>query len=695
MSTGSLTLELPAWTERIRWLAWPAAIMLVQQILYPAPLGTIVQGLILGLITAMVAVGMWLIFRANRVINFATAEFGFLPGIIAMLLIVESGWAWWAGFGAGVLMAGALGVFTEFVIIRRFFDAPRLVLTVATIGVAQLFGLIAIFVPAWWDTRLQNQRYDPPFSGVLDIGTFRFDGNDLMVVTIAPLALLGVGALLRFTRLGIAIRASAELPSRAMLLGIPVKGLQSVVWAVFGMLTFTALFLRIGVFGTPVAGNLGLLFFLRGLAALTLGRFTHLPTIIASALAIGILQQGVTWNVDGQEAQQVIGAVIGVIVVLSLVLRRDRGLRSAIDGASWQNVGESRPVAAVFRRLPLVMTARVLGVTAIAVALLWWLPYSGQFGTTVQHRFGIIFIFVILFISLGVLTGWAGMLSLGQLGFFAIGGVVAGKLTVEYNVDYTLALLVGGIAGAASSLVVGIPALRLRGNYLAVATLVFSIAVAGYFLNPQFFDWVLRPTDRIDRNPILGVIEWRTTRASYFVALSVAVVMILATNAIRRSRTGRILVALRDNEDGTEAYGISAVRAKLTAFAISGFLAAVAGGVMVHHDQFFQPDDPLFNLGIFTGAVLGGLGTATGAALGALYFNGTFFWLREEWRLFTSAIGTLLVLWLAPAGLHGLWQTVRDMFLRWYGSRRGIVDADLAEDLLEADAGAALEEVAS
>ncbi|MDG2025974.1 MAG: ABC transporter permease [Acidimicrobiales bacterium] len=670
-------------------------ILVVQQVLFPAPAGNIVQGVILGLITAMVAVGMWLIFRANRVINFATAEFGFLPGIIAMLLIVESGWAWWAGFGVGVIIAGLLGVITEFVIIRRFFDSPRLVLTVATIGVAQLFGLIAIFVPAWWDTTLQNQRIEPPFGSVLDIGNFRFDANDLMVVIIAPTILIAVGLLLRYTRLGVAIRASAELPSRAMLLGIPVKGLQSVVWAIFGVLTFTALFLRIGVFGTPVAGQLGLLFFLRGLAALTLGRFTHLPTIIASALAIGVLQQGVAWNTDGEEAQQVIGAVIGVIVVLSLVLRRDRGLRSAIDGASWQSVGESRPVAAVFRRLLLVRVGRIAGFAVIAFSLLWWLPYSGQFGTTVQHRFAIIFIFTILFISLGVLTGWAGMLSLGQLGFFAIGGVVAGKLTVEYDLDYLLALLAAGAAGAAASLVVGVPALRLRGNYLAVATLVFSIAVAGYFLNPQFFDWVLRPTDRIERNPILGVVDWRTTRASYFVALAVTAVMILAANAIRRSRTGRILIALRDNEDGTEAFGISAVRAKLTAFAISGFFAAVAGGVAVHHDQFFQPDNPLFNLSIFTGAVLGGLGTAAGAALGALYFNGTFFWLREEWRLFTSAIGTLLILWLAPSGLHGLWQTVRDMFLRWYGARRGVVDADLSEDLLDVSAPESLEEVAS
>lgn len=678
-----MNLTLPAWTARATWLAWPIVILLVQLILFPAPVGVILDGLILGLITALVALGMWLIYRANRVINFATAEFGFLPGVIAMLLIVETGWAWWQGFTVGLLMAGFLGLFTEFVIIRRFFDAPRLVLTVATIGVANLFGVIAVFIPAWWDTRLENQRLEPPVDWVLDVGAVRFNGNDLMVVIIAPLAIIAVGVLLRFTRLGVAIRAASELPRRAMLLGIPVKGLQSVVWTIFGMLAFLALFLRIGVFGTPVAGDLGLIFLLRGLAALTIGRFVHLPTIMASSMTIGILQQGVAWNTDGQEAQQVIGAVIGIIVVLSLLLRRDRGLRSDQDGASWQNVGESRPVHAAFRRLPLVRLSRVVAVLGAAYFFLYWVPYGDVIKIQDVHRIAIIFIFTMLFLSLGVLTGWAGQLSLGQLGFFAVGGVVAGKLSIDYDVDYSLALLAAGVAGAASSLTVGVPAIRLRGAYLAVATLVFSIAISGYFLNPQFFDWVLRPTDRIPRNPVLGIVDWNSTRASYFVALVVTGIVIVGVEAIRRSRTGRILVALRDNEDGTEAYGISAVRARLTAFAISGFIAAVAGGVSVHHNQFFEPDNPGLNLGIFIGAVLGGLGTAAGAALGALYFNGTFFWFREDWVLWTSAAGILVILWLAPAGLHGLWQTVRDMFLRWYGARRGLSDADLAEDLLD------------
>lgn len=678
-----MTAGLSPWTARVEWLAWPAVILLVQQVVFPAPLGTIVDGVILGLITALVALGMWLIFRANRVINFATAEFGFLPAVAAMLFIVESNWSWWIVFPLGLLAGALLGVISEFVIIRRFFDAPRLVVTVATIGVAQLFGVVAIFIPIWWDTKLENQRLTPPVDWVLDVGSFRFNGNDLAVVVIAPLVLLAVGLLLRFTRLGIAIRASAELPGRAALLGIPVKGLQSIVWGVFGALAYTALFLRIGVFGTPVAGELGLLFFLRGLAALTIGRFVHLPTVLASAMAIGILQQGVAWNVDGEEARQVIGALIGVIVVLSLLLRRDRGLRSAIDGASWQSVGEARPVPAVFRRLPIVRVGRLVVAVLLAAALLWVLPSSGWFDTTVQHRFAIIFVFTILFVSLGILTGWAGQLSLGQLGFFAIGAVVSAKLSIDHHVDYTLAVLVGGMAGAASSLVVGIPALRLRGAYLAVATLVFSIAVSGYFLNAQFFDWALRPTDRVPRNPIFGVVEWRSTRASYFVALAVAAVMVLGVEGIRRSRTGRVLIALRDNEDGTEAYGISAVRAKLTAFAISGFLAAVAGAVSVHHNQLYEADNPIFNLGIFSGAVVGGLGTVAGAALGSLYFNGTFFWLREEWRLLASAVGVLTVLYVAPSGLHGLVQDGRDLVLRWYGRRHGIVDADLAEDLLE------------
>ena len=107
--------------------------------------------------------------------------------------------------------------------------------------------------------------------------------------------------------------------------------------------------------------------------------------------------------------------------------------------------------------------------------------------------------YAIIGLSLVVLTGWAGQISLGQMGFVAIGAAVAAKCTSEWNVDITLALLAGGAAGAVAAFVVGLPALRLRGLYLAVTTLVFALAVSSWLLNDLFFGWV--PKKRLERLP--------------------------------------------------------------------------------------------------------------------------------------------------------------------------------------------------
>lgn len=657
------------------WLLWPAVMLGIQQVFFPASSGTLLAGLVLGLITSLVSLGMYLVYRANRVLNFTAGELGLLPAILAAMLLLESGLNWYLALIIGLAAAAVVGVAVEFLLIRRFFDAPRLVVTVATIGVAQLLGVCALFLPALWDAKAQSQRIDAPFDITFEVGARVFNANHVVAFVLAPIALVAVAALLRYTRLGIAIRAAAELPSRAAMLGIPVKGLQSVVWAVATVLGFLALFLRAGVYGLPVGGQLGLLLLLRSLAALTLGRLTHLPTIITSSLMLGVLQEAVVWNSGAVEAEARMGAITGVIIVVGLMVRTSRGVRADADRSAWLSVGEHRPLRPEDARLALVRIGRPAAFVAIVA---FFLVFPNLFGTTVVVRMALIFLFTITLISLGVLTGWAGQLSLGQMAFASVGGAVSAWLTQRWQWDITLATVAAGCAGAVVSLVVGIPALRLKGAYLAVTTLAFAIAVSQYALNPRFFDWI--PTGRVERHPIFGVVGWESSRSIYYLSLLAMVIAIVAMRGIRHSRTGRVLIALRDNEAAVESYGVSPVRAKLTAFAIAGFFAACAGSLVTHHQQAFVVDDAGFNLLVFSAGVIGGLGTALGAFLGALYFNGTFFWLRGSWRLFASGIGLLMVLLVAPNGLSGLWYDVRDLTLGWVRKRTGIGAAAVDED---------------
>ena len=131
-----------------------------------------------------------------------------------------------------------------------------------------------------------------------------------------------------------------------------------------------------------------------------------------------------------------------------------------------------------------------------------------------------------------------------------------------------------------------------------------------------------------------------------------------------------------------EAYGARASQLKLTAFAISGFLAAVAGSVIAHHQQSFNVTPAGFSIVVFMGAVVGGLGSISGAIIGSLYWNGSWYWLQGSWRLLATGTGVLIVLLIAPAGIVGLWADLRNLALRKLGARFGLQETDSAEDLL-------------
>ncbi|MFN7150388.1 MAG: ABC transporter permease subunit, partial [Microthrixaceae bacterium] len=155
-----------------------------------------------------------------------------------------------------------------------------------------------------------------------------------------------------------------------------------------------------------------------------------------------------------------------------------------------------------------------------------------------------------------------------------------------------------------------------------------------------------------------------------------------------RSRTGRVLIALRDNEDGVVAYGVSPVRAKLSAFALSGFVAAVAGVVLVLHQASFRPVtySAEESLAVFVATVIGGLGSLMGAVIGAVFQRGAQWLLPSPWSFLATGAGVLIVLLLLPDGLGGLLWRGRDELLRRIARRRGIptltLDRGAGEDEL-------------
>ena len=294
-----------------------------------------------------------------------------------------------------------------------------------------------------------------------------------------------------------------------------------------------------------------------------------------------------------------------------------------------------------------------------------------------------IFLFAITLMSFGVLTGWAGQLSLGQMAFSGVGAATSAWLTQRWNWDITLATLVAGSVGAVVSLVVGVPALRLRGAYLAVTTL--RVRDHGQRLLPQ--PPLLRlAADRADRTETRSSVSstGRPSRAIYYISLIAMLLAFVAVRGIRNSRTGRVLIALRDNEAAVESYGVEPGSRQADRVRHLGVPRRVRRlALWCTTSRRSSSTIARFNLLVFSGAVIGGLGSPLGAFLGSLYFNGTFFWLQGSWRLLASGVGLLGILLVAPGGLTGLWYDLRDLTLRWFGARRGIVEGDRAEDLLD------------
>ena len=657
------------------------AVFLVQRKL-EVPVGVLVQGMVIGGLTALIAFGLALIYRANRIINFAQGDLGGIPASLGVVLILSRGFPYFVALPIAIATGIALGAFVEFIFIRRFFKAPRLILTVVTIGVSQILAGVATGLPrAFGLDGLQNS-IQSPLNLNFNIGSVRFGGNEIMAAIAVPLVIAGLAAFFRYTNIGIAVRASAESADRASLLGVPVKRIETIVWVVATVLATVAIFLRAGILGLPIGSVLGPTILLRALAAGIVGRMERLPVIFIASLVLGILEAALTYR--GQIA--LIDPALFLIVLGALLLqRRKQGSRVDDDQtSSWQAALDVRPIPRELRNLPEVRWG-IRGLLAVGILVLFALPLflgEGQINLA-----AVVLIWAMIAISLVVLTGWAGQVSLGQIAFVAIGAVIGGYLTSARGWDISLAILGAGIVGAISAIVIGLPALRIRGLFLAVVTLAFALAVSAVVLSPVYLPWL--PSGRIERTALFGRIAIDTEDRYYYFCVGVLFLIVAIVRGVRRSRTGRVLIGVRENSRAAQSYGVNATTAKLSGFAISGFIAAVAGAVFVHHQQSLGLS--AYDVGqsrrAFTMVVIGGLGTIPGAFLGAFFIQGVDYFrnifpevVRPYLQFLTSGVGLILVLLLLPGGFSQGFYGIRDRFLRRIAERRGLLVPSLVAD---------------
>lgn len=660
------------------------------------PRGVFINGLVVGTLYALIAMGLILVYRANRVINFAQAQLGAVPAVLALLLMTIHDWPYLVvvpiALGGGALLGGAV----ELGFVRRFQSASRMALTVVTIGVGFLLLILEVAVKYWLGGDLEHVTTFPtPFQGFeFALGIVRFTGDSVVTVLIVSVLVAALAAFFRFTDLGIAVRAAAENAPRASLLGVPVGRVSTIVWVIAGLLSAVGIFLRAPLMGLPIAGFVGPAVLIFGLAAAVMARMEHLPTALLSGMFVGIVDQTVLFATG--RASLASGAILVVILVALLVQKADVS-RAMLTGSNWEMVKNYRPIPAELRRLPEVTNARK-GMWGSVALLALLAPFL--FGAGGASFATLILIFSMVGVSLVVLTGWAGQISLGQFAIAGSGAAIAGGLAANYNTDFFVALTAAGLGGALIALLVGLPALRIQGLLLAVTTLAFAFAVRDVVLNREYFPWLLPDQSsfverpwlyghiRLDEPSQLGPITLTGHAKLYYLTLILLLLVMGGAAAFRSSRSGRLLMGVRDNSRMTEAFGISSVHTRLVAFAVSGFIAALAGALLAYEQGAVDSGTftPERSIQIFVMTVIGGIGSLSGAVLGAVFVLGVPLLpgLRqiELVELLSSGLGVLIILYFLPGGLTEGMYRLRDQYLRWVAARHDLHVPSLVADSL-------------
>lgn len=671
--------------DLLRTIAWAFAALFALVIAFrlalpkSLPFGVILLGLVIGSINALVAVGLILIYRANRIINFALAEVGVFGAIVFERLSRGLGVPWGLALLAGLASGAALAGILEYGIARRFASSPRLILTVATIGMAQVVTFGEVFL-----TRLGSGgaavsgTMETPLSNIqVRIGGVVFDANALVLVAAVPLTVAIITVFLGRTDLGVAVRAAAENRDRASLLGVPVRRVSTAVWVVGGGLAALATMLRAPVVGLVAGGTIqgpGLL--LRGLAAAVLARMENLHTAVIGALLLGVVEQSLFFGYSGTTVAD--AAFVAIMIVALLVQRRGPD-RAADDGTtSFAEIDEVKKVPSVLRHLPEVRLLAVgAGVAVVGAVVTFPLVVSD----IRVNLAAVIAIYAMVAVSLVVLTGWGGQISLGQFALVGIGAAVGGRLVADAHADFFVALLAAACAGAAVALLLGLASLRLRGYYFAVTSLGFAVATQTFFLNEKYFAALL-PRNRPERPVLLSRFDLAGETAYYYVCVAMLGAVVLGVRALRGSRTGRVMIATRDNERAAQSYGVSPVRIRLLCFAVSGAIAGLAGGLFAVQQHDVSPSAflPAESVLVFSMTVIGGLGSVPGAILGAIFVRGADVVFPSHFAALTSGAGLLVVLLMLPGGLGHVLFRVRDALLRRIADRRGIVVPSLVAD---------------
>jgi len=551
-------------------------------------------GLGSGAIYAILAQGIVVTFRGSGVLNLAQGAIAMVVAFTFNSLHAYHGWALVPALVLGTGMGAFIGWLVDQIVLRRLRRSSPIARLIATLGV--LLVAESIGVKIWGSTPILALPLIPLHEVTIFGATTT--SYQLVLIAVALVLTLVLATIWRRTRLGWIAEAVAENERSAAALGWSPERVSAWTWATGGGLAGLA-----GILISPISQlsvttlTLSVIF---ALAAALIGGFRSFPLTLLGGVIVGIAQA------EAANYVHVVGfsdALPFLFVIAVLVIR-----------------GSALPLRGhVSDRLPSVSSGRVdLRLLAPAVALIavgLAFVHASDWQAALTSTFGI----ATVLLSIVVLTGYAGQVSLGQAAIAGLGALVAARLAQDQRWSFELCLLAGAAGASAVGLLFALPALRTRGVNLAVVTLGLGLAVQSVvFNNPTFTE---ESGVNVSHQRLFGLDINSQAHATRYLIMCFFVFVLcgVAVNNLRRGRSGRRLLAVRANERAAAATGIKAAAAKAQAFAVSGAIAGI-GGVLLAFSKTtatFDVFNPFTSIQMVGEGVIGGIGYATGALVGA------------------------------------------------------------------------------
>ncbi len=569
----------------------------------------VLRGIPFGCVFALVAIGLVLTYKTSGVFNLAFGAQAYVSAAVYYDTHVRHKWPIIPAFVLAVLVFGPLvGLVLDRLIFRFMRTAPHVARLVAALGllvaIPQLVNLWFGQSPSFGVEGIWPSSQGSNFA-VYHFGDYALNGDQVATLIATAVVVIGLTALFRFSDIGLRMRAVVESARMTELSGINAGRVGTIAWMLSSLVAGLAGVLLAPLFAQVSATNFTVLI-VAAIAAAAFGGLTSIPLTLLGGILLGVAQGLLGGYLPPASvlAQGLRPSLPFVALFLLLIfwpsLRNRREVTDPLAGVDPPPPG----LAALERSRGLTWATRIFALIVLAIAIPFVLSsnYWLLLGTEAV-------ILSTIFLSIVVITGMAGQISLCQATFAAIGAFTTAQLVSNYHVSVMITILAGAAMAAVVGALLAIPVLRLGGIYLALATFAFAL----------MFESVLVPLDWVGggANPIkvprpkFAGIDFANNKSFFFLCIAILAVVSVLVIFVRGGTIGRYLDALRGSETAAQAIGVNPTRARIIAFSLSAGIAGLGGGLLATQTGIAQPADYNSFLGLFWVVLVVTLGSRT------------------------------------------------------------------------------------